>query len=164
MGFGRATPQSAVDALDVALVACHRGLEGLRRVRRKLEEGHEQGPEPAPEEVARLHVLAATSGATLTVADDLPAASELAAGLLLSVFRMTEALLRFGAGGGAAIAISWEGDRVRLRIGCGRRPDEWLRPDEHVERVRERVHWFDGRLLVEPADEGSRATIDVPAT
>ena len=164
MSFGRATPQSALEALEVGLAACQRSLEGMRRVRRML--GDAAGPphdsEPVPEEVARLHVLADASGATLHVDRDLPGAAEFAVGLLLTVFRAVEALLRFTAGSGAEVEIRCDDRCLHVRVECEREAASWVRPDPDVERVRERLRWFDGRLHVEPTARGSRAAVALP--
>jgi hypothetical protein len=163
LSSGRA--QDVTSALQLAREASHRTLEAMRRVRRMLEDAVVVGPDRdrLRNDASRVRALARCTGSSLAIADDLPASSEAGAGLVLTAFRIAEAALRFTAHREAQIGITCDQRWIRITVVSALAASEWAEPHDEVERVRERVRWFDGHLVVDgAAGVGSRVCAELP--
>ncbi len=151
----------AAGAPGVAQVACQRALEGVRRARRMaLAQGED--PESVGPDLAHLEQLAGECDATVVVAPALPAGEALAAGVLLTVSRIAEAFLRITAHHGATVRVGCTARTLRVEADCELPPEEWVRRQPDVDRVRERMRWFDGRLTLTPSGGGTHAVAELP--
>jgi hypothetical protein len=117
----------------------------------------EQLAERLAEEVERTRDVAYECGAVLRASASLPERAATAPGVLPTALQITESLLRASANRGAVAEIGRYGCWLTVRIAADLHPHEW-----RIQRVRDRVAWFDGRLHVEFADPGSRVTVALP--
>jgi hypothetical protein len=109
------------------------------------------------EEVEDTLQVARDCGAVLRTTETLAERGALAAGVLPTALQIAETLLRASAHRGAVAEISRYGCWLMVRIAADMHPHEW-----RVQRVRDRLAWFDGHLRVEPAGAGSRVTVALP--
>jgi hypothetical protein len=109
------------------------------------------------EEVESTRLVAERCGAVLRTGSALPERGALAAGVLPTALQITETLLRASAHRGAVAEIGRYGCWLMVRIAADMHPHEW-----RIQRVRDRLAWFDGRLRVEFAEPGSQVTVALP--
>lgn len=117
----------------------------------------DQLAERLAEEVEHTRLVARDCGAVLRTGAALPERGALAAGVLPTALQIAETLLRASAHRGAVAEIGRYGCWLMVRIAADMHPHEW-----GVQRVRDRLRWFDGRLRVEFAEPGSRITVALP--
>ncbi len=154
----------AAGAPGVAQVGCQRALDGLRRARRMAvpDARPSEDPEAVAADLGHLEALATDAGARAAVATPQPAAAELEPGVLVTTARIAEAFLRITERHGAILTVSCAGGSVCVEVTSALAPGAWVAPHPDVERVRERVRWFDGRLTSAPHGAGSRAVAQLP--
>lgn len=153
----------AADAQRVAGANCRRALDAVRLTRAKLgADPAALDPEAVPRDLGHLRALGAASGARVEVEAPLPPAVRLRAGMLLTAARVAEAFLRLSAGRGAMVSVGTRGPTLVVEVRSSLPAAAWAGRAADLDRVRERMRFFDGSLRAEEHGKGSRAVAALP--